>query len=134
MLGQGNLDQRAAQAAAWHFANGMSWDELAAKKIHHLGGRPDEPYFSRSEIQQAMRIGSQVVQLAKDLPPDNSQFTRKPDPTACEFDDVSIPLREVNFLAVVAGSTRIDPTGDSQELKRLTAPFGCAENLSACRA
>ena len=33
MLGDGNLDQRAAQAAAWHFSNGMSWDELASKKI-----------------------------------------------------------------------------------------------------
>jgi hypothetical protein len=82
MLGQGNLDQRAAQAAAWHFANGMSWNELAAKKIHHLGGRPDEPYFSRSEMQQAMQIGSQVVQLAKDLPPDNSRITRNSDSNA----------------------------------------------------
>jgi len=69
MLGQGKLDQHAAQAAAWHFANGMSWDELAAKKIHHLGGRPDEQYFSPGEIQQALRIAAQAVQLAKDLPP-----------------------------------------------------------------
>ena len=56
MLGQGNLDQRAAQAAAWHFANGLSWDELATKKIHHLGGRPDEPYFLRSGFSR--RSGS----------------------------------------------------------------------------
>ena len=62
--------------------NGMSWDELAAKKIHHLGGRPDEAYFSRSEMQQAMRIGSQVVQMTKDLPPDNSRSTRKSDSNA----------------------------------------------------
>ena len=98
MLGQGNLDQRAAQAAAWHFANGMSWDELAAKKIHHLGGRPDEQYFSRSEMQQAMRIGSQVVQLAKDLPPDNSRIHPEDRPHCiAEFDDVSIPRREINL-------------------------------------
>ncbi len=83
MLGTGKLDQRAAQAAAWHFANGMSWDELAAKKIHHLGGRPDEQYFSPGEIQQAMRIASQVVLLAKDLPPaDASQKTAKADSDA----------------------------------------------------
>jgi len=82
LLGQGHLDQRAAQAAAWHFANGMSWDELAAKKIHHLGGRPDEQYFSPSEMQQAMRIGSQVVQLAKALPPDKSRITRNSDSNA----------------------------------------------------
>jgi hypothetical protein len=83
MLGTGKLDQRAAQAAAWHFANGMSWDELAAKKIHHLGGRPDEQYFSPGEIQQAIRIASQAVQLAKDLPPaDASQKTAKGDSDA----------------------------------------------------
>jgi hypothetical protein len=82
MLGKGNLDQRAAQAAAWHFANGMSWDELAAKKIHHLGGRPDEAYFSRTEMQQAMWIGSQVVQMTKDLPPENSRITRNSDSNA----------------------------------------------------
>jgi hypothetical protein len=69
MLGSGKLDQRAAQAAAWHFANGMSWDELAAKRIHHLGGRADEQYFSPGEIQQAIRIASQAMQLAKSLPP-----------------------------------------------------------------
>jgi hypothetical protein len=80
VLGQGQLDQQAAQAAAWHFANGMSWDELAAKKIHHLGGRPDEQYFSPGEIQKAMRIASQVVQLAKDLPPaDDSHKSAKSD-------------------------------------------------------
>ena len=80
MLGEGNFDQRAAQAAAWHFANGMSWDELAAKKIHHLGGRPDEQYFTAAEMQMATRIASQVMQLAKDLPPtDNSQSNGKLD-------------------------------------------------------
>jgi hypothetical protein len=67
MLGSGNLDQRAAQAAAWHFTNGMSWAELAAKKLHHLG-RPDEPYFSQGELQAAMQIVTQAEELAKHLP------------------------------------------------------------------
>ena len=76
MLGQGNMDQRAAQAAAWHFANGMSWDELAAKKIHHLGGRQDEEYFSASQLQAAVKNRRHMLeQLAKDNPP-----TVKPDP------------------------------------------------------
>jgi len=67
MLGEGNLDQRAAQAAAWHFSNGMSWDELANKKIHHLQGA-DEPYFSRAELQIALQVAARAEMLAKDHP------------------------------------------------------------------
>ncbi|HTQ39401.1 MAG TPA: hypothetical protein VMJ32_10250 [Pirellulales bacterium] len=69
LLGSGSIDQRVAQAAAWHFANDMSWADLAAKKSHHLGGRPDEPYFSSAELQTAMQIATQAEQLAKHLPP-----------------------------------------------------------------
>jgi len=58
---------QAAQAAAWHFANGMSWDELAAKKIHHvIGNRPDEQYFTPAQIRMAMQIASQAEVMAKD--------------------------------------------------------------------
>lgn len=67
MLGNGNLDQRAAQAAAWHFSNGMSWEELAGKKIHHLQGA-DEPYFSRAELRLALRVANRAEILAKDHP------------------------------------------------------------------
>src|SRR5262249_42966251 len=68
MLGNGELDQHAAQAAAWHFTDNMSWNELAAKKRHHLGGRPDEPYFSPGELQMAMQIASHAEELAKQSP------------------------------------------------------------------
>jgi hypothetical protein len=69
MLGEGNLDQKAAQAAAWHFANNMSWDELNAKKIHHLGGRGDEKYFTAAEMQGAMKIAAESERLAAMHPP-----------------------------------------------------------------
>jgi hypothetical protein len=48
-LGEEKIDQRAAQAAAWHLANGLSWEELAAKRIEHLG-RFSEPYFSFAQL------------------------------------------------------------------------------------
>jgi hypothetical protein len=55
MLGRGELDQRAAQAAAWHLANGLSWDQLASKVgVKHLNGTT-EPYFSASELERAHR-------------------------------------------------------------------------------
>ena len=46
----------------------MSWDELASKKIHHLGSSVDEPYFSRAELQLALQISNRAEMLAKDHP------------------------------------------------------------------
>ena len=67
MLGEGKLDQRAAQAAAWHLANGMSWEELAAKQIKRLNG-PSYPYFSRQEIMAGIQIANHSIELGKALP------------------------------------------------------------------
>jgi hypothetical protein len=56
MLGRGEIDQHSAQAAAWHLANGMSWNELAAKiGRKHLNGAT-EPYFTAAQLQKAMAI------------------------------------------------------------------------------
>jgi hypothetical protein len=63
-LGEGKLNQRAAQAAAWHLESGMSWQELAAKRINRANGT-SEPYFSMLEVQQARRIAEAALQLAK---------------------------------------------------------------------
>jgi hypothetical protein len=45
-MGKGQINRRAAQAAAWHLANGLSWDQLASKRIPHLNGT-SEPCISR---------------------------------------------------------------------------------------
>jgi len=64
MLGSGQLDQRASQAAAWHLNNDMSWRELAAKRLRHANGM-SQPYFSRNEIQIGMQLASAAVKTAK---------------------------------------------------------------------
>ncbi len=56
MVGTGKLDQSAAQAAVWHLTNNMSWEELAAKQILHVGGVPPEKYFSSSQLAGAQQI------------------------------------------------------------------------------
>jgi hypothetical protein len=73
MLGSGKINQRVAQAAAWHLANDMTWDELAAKKIHHLGGVADEQYFTAAEIQAAMQLSATVVAEAKEAKKQKSE-------------------------------------------------------------
>jgi hypothetical protein len=54
LLGAGRVDQRAAQAAAWHLASGMSWQELAAKELIYADGRR-EPYFASHELLLAAK-------------------------------------------------------------------------------
>jgi hypothetical protein len=59
-LASGVITQKVAQAAAWHIANGLSWERLAAETIDHIGGVPDEPFFAAAELEAAR----QVVQVA----------------------------------------------------------------------
>ena len=62
-LGRGELSQKVAQAATWHVANGLSWDQLAGKKIDRLG-RPDDAWFSPHELLMAHRTVAMASERA----------------------------------------------------------------------
>ena len=77
-LGRGELSQKVAQAAAWHIANGLTWEKLAAEKIDHAGGIPDEPYFSQAELVAAHRVVAVATELAqRRQPAGQSEATAK---------------------------------------------------------
>lgn len=59
-LGRGEVSQKVAQAAAWHLANGLSWERLAAERIDRIG-RPDEPYFQPAELHAAHGLVARIV-------------------------------------------------------------------------
>jgi hypothetical protein len=63
MLGRGELGQPAAQAAAWHLANGMSWKQLAGLKRKIAMGRIVERYFTAEELAE----GKKAVETATEL-------------------------------------------------------------------
>ena len=64
-LAAGKLDQKTAQAAAWHLANGLSWQELAQKvKARHLNGLT-ERFFTPDEISRAKGAVSATASLVK---------------------------------------------------------------------
>jgi hypothetical protein len=66
MLARGEIDQKIAQAVAWHFENGMSWDQLAKKvAARHLNGRSD-PFFSRDQIARGKKIAAEAERRGKD--------------------------------------------------------------------
>jgi len=65
MIGRGEIDQRSAQAATWHHANGLTWQQLARKiKKRHLNGRV-ELWFHRAELARAVRIAQVAEQRAE---------------------------------------------------------------------
>jgi len=64
MLGRGQIDQRSAQVAAWHLADGMTFEQLARKELRHLNGSR-EPYFHRMEIMRGMRVVQVATERAK---------------------------------------------------------------------
>ena len=65
-FGRGKLNHSAAQAAAWHLNNDMSWQELAGKKIisrKYASG--SKPYFSQAEVQAGFLIAKAATEQAK---------------------------------------------------------------------
>lgn len=66
MVSNNQVDKQAAQAAAWHITNNMSWDRLAAEaNTDRFGGK--SPYFSREELLggQALFAESKARALEK---------------------------------------------------------------------
>lgn len=85
LFGKGGISQRAAQAATWHVANDMTWDELATKAIEHIGA-PSEPYFSQVELAAAMELVAAASRAAleqeKPAPTDSAPAESATPPSA----------------------------------------------------
>ena len=64
-FGSGQLKHASAQAAAWHLANNMSWQELAAKHRRSLSGTKS-PYFTLTTLRQAAEIVLRVTRAAQE--------------------------------------------------------------------
>lgn len=65
MLARGQLRQRAAQAAAWHLNNRMSWEALARLRIQVAMGRISRPLFTRRDLVEGKKAADAAGQLAK---------------------------------------------------------------------
>jgi hypothetical protein len=56
LLGQGRIGQNTAQAATWHLANGLSWEQLAHKNRSESKYTGNVPWFHEAELHTAMRL------------------------------------------------------------------------------
>lgn len=84
-FGKRGMNQRVAQAAAWHLASGLSWDELANKQIEHLVGG-NEAWFSPDEIRSAMLIAQTAVAQSERNPQRSAKTVRASDRSASSND------------------------------------------------
>lgn len=65
MLARGELDQPSAQALAWQYASGLTWEELTQKiKAKHLDGSV-EMYFTPDQISLAKRSAVEAHRRAE---------------------------------------------------------------------
>jgi hypothetical protein len=68
MLARGEVDQKSAQAAAWHLANGLTWEEMQRKiGRKHLDGRV-EMLFSPDQLKLAQQIVAEAKVRADKQP------------------------------------------------------------------
>jgi hypothetical protein len=70
---QSGGDQRIAQIAAWHLANGMTWEQLSALTIKQFNGK-HRPQFSREEIAAAKKA---VASLPSRQKPKEESLSRR---------------------------------------------------------
>ncbi|HUU23743.1 MAG TPA: hypothetical protein VM389_14510, partial [Phycisphaerae bacterium] len=64
MLSRPAINQKAAQAAAWHLDDGLGWPALAAMRTRTPRGRTI-PLFGPSDIRIGRKLAAQAVQLAQ---------------------------------------------------------------------
>jgi hypothetical protein len=66
-FGRGDLDHQAAQAAAWHLNNDMSWDELAAQQTGTVRSLNRSPYFSGDQLKTAVAYSGAAEARAEEV-------------------------------------------------------------------
>ena len=66
VLANGKVKQSAAQLAAWHLNNKISWDELASLKITHLNGNVEQ-MFHPLAYRDALDLTNYAVRKAAEL-------------------------------------------------------------------
>ena len=66
MLGRGEVNQTAAQLAAWHLNNDVSWEKLA--KLPRKLAIGTKPIYSAEEIKAGRKVAEKALELAKAQP------------------------------------------------------------------
>ncbi|MCA9474089.1 MAG: hypothetical protein KC594_18650, partial [Nitrospira sp.] len=61
LIGYGEIPQNTAQAAAWHMANGLSWQELSLKNRIESQFVGNIRFFNRDELMYAQKVSNVIA-------------------------------------------------------------------------
>ncbi|MBM83089.1 MAG: hypothetical protein CMJ78_21215 [Planctomycetaceae bacterium] len=64
LFAKAKVDQRSAQTAAWHVANGLSWSKLSRLQPAGFNGLPSRDSFKRKELETAKELVAKATQMA----------------------------------------------------------------------
>jgi hypothetical protein len=84
LVGSKSIDPQVAQAAAWHLANKMSWEDLTVKRSNEIG-ETDSPYFSQQALAQAQQLVIEVRRVAHEraeVRAKNAKSEKKKEPAS----------------------------------------------------
>lgn len=79
-FGHGDLDRQAAQAAAWHLNNDMSWDELAAQKTGTKRSLDRSPYFTAEQLKSATVYSTAAEEAAREKKAEKAEKPTQTEP------------------------------------------------------
>jgi len=65
MLGRGQVRQRAAQAAAWHLANEMSWEQLARLRRKSVVALLSRPIFTAADLAEGKQAAEAAIEMVE---------------------------------------------------------------------
>jgi hypothetical protein len=72
MLARGEVSREAAQAAAWHLNNDMSWDALKKERIKIVFAGTSEPTFTKCQLDEGRKAAEKALAMSKVAHPDAS--------------------------------------------------------------
>ena len=76
LVGSKSIDPQVAQAAAWHLANKMSWEDLAAKRSNEIA-ETDLPYFAPQAVAQRSSSSSRSAAWPTNGPKSGQRMPRR---------------------------------------------------------
>jgi hypothetical protein len=76
LLANKQISQNVAQALAWHFADGLGWDEMAAKVRAEEPGLGRLMWFQPEELRMAVEAAGLIVAEVGDVEPVKSDAER----------------------------------------------------------
>ena len=104
-LGNGQLTQKTAQAAAWNIMDNLSWNELATKNEVESRYTGNVRWFSPMELRMAYAVVGEATRIANEMSDSDASSSEN---TTGEFSEQTDSSRDSNSQTVAAPAAELD--------------------------